>query len=298
MDEDLLAEPPETPSAKAPLDGGLSAAILLMLLAEDEAAAILQQLDPAQVKNMGKAMFEAASASEMDVERALENFVANNRQLSTLAVGANGRIRDMMQKALGDSRAGNILSEIEPEPQKPSLETLRWMDVAAISQLVASEHPQVAAVILSAISPEVAAIAISGLPEQLQADLLFRSANLNSIPAEAIADLEAIIARRSGAALQQAEIKIGGGDDVGKIVNSLSRPMGERLLKSIRKKDRVLADTIEEAMFVFDNLDELDSKTLGAVLRNVDGDRLALALKGVPENARHAFGACSPNGGR
>jgi flagellar motor switch protein FliG len=281
MDEDIVIEEEQAATAVPAINGGFSAAILMMLLEDGDAASILQHLTPAEVKALGKGMFEAANACETDVDRALENFVASNRDLSALAVGAPLRIRDMMHKALGNVRADNILSEIAPESSAPSLDMLRWMDIPSITQIIVSEHPQVAAVILSVLTPEVSAQAISGLNEAKQTDLLYRSARLQSVPADAIADLEAILSLYSGRKADAPEVKLGGRNDVARIVNNLSRPLGEKLLRSLRKKDRLLADAIEEEMFVFEDLGQLDAKALGAILRNVDADKIALAVKGA-----------------
>jgi flagellar motor switch protein FliG len=278
---DIDMERPEPGQVAPVLDGGLSAAILLMLLDDSDAAAILKYLDPTEVKSLGKAMFEASNATEGDVELALEQFVSSNRDVSSLAVGAPVRIRGMMNEALGNVRADNILAEIAPVSSAPSLDILRWMDVPTLGHLIATEHPQVAAIILSVLTPEVAAQALAGLDEQAQVDLLYRSARLKTVPAEAIEDLEAILALFSHQQAAAPDIKLGGQNDVARIVNNLSRPLGEKLLRSLRKKDRQLADAIEEEMFVFDNLADLDAKSLGAVLRNVEAAQLALAIKGA-----------------
>ncbi len=283
MDEDILIDEGDAVTIIPAITGGFSAAILMMLLEDGDAASILQHLTPTEVKALGKGMFDAANASETDVDRALENFVASNRDLSALAVGAPLRIRDMLHKALGNVRADNILAEIAPETSAPSLDMLRWMDIPSITQIIVSEHPQVAAVILSVLLPEVSAQAIAGLDETKQTDLLFRSARLQSVPAEAIEDLEVILSLYSGRKADAPEIKLGGRNDVARIVNNLSRPLGEKLLRSLRKKDRLLADAIEEEMFVFDDLAALDAKALGAILRNVDADKIALAIKGASD---------------
>lgn len=284
MDEDLSPDETAAFATAAPgISGELSAAILMMLLEDGDATTILQHLAPDEVKALGKGMFEASSANENDVEKALESFVASNRDLSALAVGAPVRIRDMMHKALGNVRAGNILSEIEPQSSAPSLDILRWMDTASISELVASEHPQVAAVILSVLTPEVSAVAIASLDEATQTDLLFRSANLRSIPAEAIEDLEAILMNYTSGKAHAPDVALGGRNEVARIVKNLPRAAAEKLLRSLRKKDRLLADAIEEEMFVFDDLAALDAKALGTILRNVDSDQIALAVKGASD---------------
>ena len=280
MDEDLDEMTPTEPMAA--LDGGLSAAILLMLLEDGDSSSVLQHLDPAEVKSLAKGMFEASCATENDVENALEVFVSNNRDLSQLAVGAPVRIRGMMNMALGDSTADRLWSQIAPvKAAPPSLEALQWLDTATVSSLVANEHPQLSAIILSALPAEVAAEAFANLDEAVQADLLFRTATLGPVPSAAIADIEAILANYAATVGDSPLINLGGHNDVAKIVNNLARPQAEKLLKSIRKKDKRLADAIEEGMFIFADLAQLDAKTLGAVMRNVEADRLALAIKGA-----------------
>ena len=281
MDEDL--DVITAPAPIASLDGGLSAAILLMLLEDGDSSAVLQHLDPAEVKSLAKGMFEASCATENDVESALEVFVRNNRDLSTLAVGAPVRIREMMNLALGDSTASRIWTQIAPiqNTSPASLEALQWLDTATVSALIAAEHPQLAAIILSALPAEVAAEALAGLDELVQADLLFRTATLGPVPAAAIADIEAILANYAASSGDDPLVNMGGHGDVAKIVNNLARPQAEKLLKSIRRKDKRLADAIEEGMFIFADLAGLDTKSLGAVMRNVEADRLALAIKGA-----------------
>lgn len=283
MDDDLMLAQADAAARAQPIRGEFSAAILMMLLEDSDAASILQHLTPAEVKALGKGMFDAAQASETDVECALQNFVTNNRDLSSLAVGAPMRIREMMHKALGNVRADNILSEIAPESSAPTLDILRWMDLASITHILDTEHPQVAAVILSVLTPEISAQAIAGFAETKQTDLLFRSARLESVPAGAIDDLERILAAYTGKKSEAAAVKLGGRSDVAQIVNNLSRPLGEKLLRALRKKDRLLANAIEEQMFVFDDLAGLDTKALGAILRNVDADKIALAIKGASD---------------
>jgi flagellar motor switch protein FliG len=263
------------------VNGELSAAIMMMLLDDCDASAVLQHLTPAEIKSLGKGMFEASNASENDIERALDSFVIGNGDLSTLAVGAPHRIRGMMQQALGDVRAGTILSEIEPETPAPSLDILRWMDAETISALVAGEQPQISAVIVSVLPPEVAALAIAALDEAVQADIVYRAATLQPVSSEAIEDLEAVLSSCSQQRSMAPELRFGGRNEVAQIVNNLSRASGDKLLRSLRKKDRLLANAIEDEMFVFDDLAQLDVKALGAVLRNVESDQIALAIKGA-----------------
>jgi Flagellar motor switch protein len=254
-----------------------------MLLDESEAAAILKHLGPDEVRQLAKAMFDTASATESEIDQALDRFVTRSRSVSALAVGADTRIRTVINQAVGNVRADNILAAVAPQSSAASLEMLRWMDVDAISALLASEHPQVGALILSVLVPDVAARAIETLDEGLQADLVLRAAMLNAVPAAAIEDLEAVLAAANVGGQRVAKQPIGGPSDVAKIMKVMPRHLSERTIRALKKHDRQLAQTIEEEMFVFDNLRDLDMRSLGTVLRAVDAAQLALALKGADD---------------
>ncbi len=266
------------------IEGSAAAAILLMLLDESEAATILKQLGPEEVRQLAKAMFDTANASEQQIGQALDRFVTRSRDVSALAIGADTRIRTVINEAVGNVRADNILAAVAPQRSAASLEMLRWMDVDAISGLLASEHPQVGALILSVLVPDVAARAIETLDEVLQADLVLRAAMLTSVPAAAIEDLEAVLASANVDGQRVAKQAIGGPSDVAKIMKKMPKQLSERTLRSLKKHDRILAQTIEEEMFIFENLRDLDKKSLSSVLRSVDAAQLAIALKGADED--------------
>ena len=278
-----VAELDNSPALPA-IEGSAAAAILLMLLDESEAATILKQLDPDEVRQLAKAMFDTANASEQQIGQALDRFVTRSRDVSALAIGADTRIRTVINEAVGNVRADNILAAVAPQRSAASLEMLRWMDVVAISGLLASEHPQVGALILAVLVPDVAARAIETLDELLQADLVLRAAMLTSVPAAAIEDLESVLASANVDGQRVAKQAIGGPSDVAKIMKKMPKQLSERTLRSLKKHDRILAQTIEEEMFIFENLRDLDKKSLSAVLRSVDAAQLAIALKGADED--------------
>ena len=278
-----VAEMDLSPAMPA-IEGSAAAAILLMLLDESEAATILKQLDPDEVRQLAKAMFDTANASEQQIGLALDRFVTRSRDVSALAIGADIRIRTVINEAVGNVRADNILAAVAPQRSAASLEMLRWMDVDAISGLLASEHPQVGALILSVLVPDVAARAIETLDELLQADLVLRAAMLTSVPAAAIEDLESVLASANVDGQRVAKQAIGGPSDVAKIMKKMPKQLSERTIRALKKHDRILAQTIEEEMFIFENLRDLDKKSLSSVLRSVDAAQLAIALKGADED--------------
>lgn len=274
------------------VDGLSAAAILMMLLSEDEAAAIMRGLDPDTIRTLGQTMFRMADADETLVEAALDMFVTRCRSVPAMSVGAEDRIRGVITQAVGNVRADNILSEIAPRDSKAALDIIRWMDAADIARILATEHRQVGALILAVLTSDVAAQALANFPEQEQAELLARAARLTSVSRDAIASLEDVLTRAVPAAKQAPSLKLAGKSEAAKIVNKMKKADGLRIIKSLKKIDRALGQEIEDEMFVFENLAELDDKALGAVLRAVDGAVLSLALKGAPADLAERMLGC------
>ncbi len=287
MQPDLIEaenEAGEDVEGLAGIQGSAAAAILLMLLEEGDAASILKHFEADEVKQLAKAMYDSAQASEVEIEEALERFVIGSRSVTTLGVGANERIRTVINEAVGNIRADNILAAVAPQSSAASLEMLRWMEVPAISRLIANEHAQVGAIILSVLLPDIAAQALETVDDAMQMDLIYRAARLSSVSAAAIEDLEYILSRASGAEQHRVQHKIGGPTDVAKIMKEMPRTLSEKLIKNMKRRDRAMADTIEDEMFIFENLRELDFKSLGAVLRSADAAVLSIALKGTDKS--------------
>lgn len=265
------------------IDGAAAAAILLLLLDEADASAVVKDLDQDDVRRLGKAMFAATDADEASVEAALDYFASECRHIGSLAVDADARIRSVMHGALGNVRADNILSSIAPQSSAPSLNIIRWMELDQIQAILASEHPQVGALILAVLVPAVAAKAIEALDERLQVDLMLRAAQLRSVSLAAIEDLEAVLTLVTDRSSAGPRHSIGGPSDVAKIIKQMPKPLSDRAIRALKKQDKQLSQIIEDEMFVFENLMELDKKSLGSVLRNVEAKQLALALKGADD---------------
>jgi flagellar motor switch protein FliG len=273
-------------------EGCEAAAILLMLLAEEEAADVLSRLDPEEVQQLGGAMFGVADVSENQVNGVLDLFVTRARARTTIGFGADGHIRGMMERALGADRADNILARITPPARASALDAFKWMDPRTIADLIEQEHPQIAALVLAHLDPPVAADVLQLLDEDTQTDVIYRVATLGPVTAEALDDLEAVLLRQINRASQGATTKRGGASEAAKIVNNTRQAAEVRIIKSLAKVDRTLARMIEDEMFVFDNLNALDEKSLGTLLRAVESDTLIVALKGCEAGLRQKMFGC------
>lgn len=280
-------------ATQAQPSGSEAAAILLMLLAEEEAAEVLSLLQPEEVQHLGGAMFNVANVSEDQVDDVVDLFVESARARTTIGFGANQQIRGIMERALGNEKAEKILSRITPATSTNALDSLRWMDPEAIAKLVGHEHPQIAALVLAHLDPAKAADVLQLLDENLQAEVIYRVATLGPVTAEAIEDLEQLLnAPTSKGATSSPATKRGGASEAAKIVNNARTAAEQRIIKALAKLDKNLARSIEDEMFIFDNLLALDDKSMGALLRTVENDILVVALKGADERMKTKMFGC------
>ncbi|MDJ0276565.1 flagellar motor switch protein FliG [Sphingomonas sp. 2R-10] len=268
------------------------AAVLMMLVGDEEAAAILQKLDPEEVQQLGKAMFTVADVSEDEVTVVLDDFVEKARDRTTVGFDPRPHIEMVMNKALGAAKAESVLARITPVETACAIELLDWMDAAEIVSLIKDEHPQIAAVLLANLEPGIAAQVLEGLPEASQPQILHRIAKLGPITAEAIETLKSMLSRRMTGRTSGTNVQLGGAKDAAKILSSGRKATETRVMPKLAKIDRDIARQIEDQLFVFDNLLEMDDKNLGVLIRNVDSDMLVRALKGVDEAARGRFLGC------
>ncbi|KTT75523.1 flagellar motor switch protein FliG [Sphingomonas endophytica] len=272
------------------------AAVLMMLVGEDEAAAILQKLDPEEVRKLGTAMFAVADVSEEEVGLVLDDFVGKARERTGITFNPAPHVEAVMTRALGREKAESVLAQITPAEAVCEIDLLDWLDASEIAAMLDKEHPQIAAVMIANLDPSVGSQVLELLPELVQPDILHRIARLGPITPDAVDALRMLIASRSGGAGggggTSAALHLGGAREAAKILQGARKSVEQRVMPKLLKMDRDIARQIEEAMFVFDNLLELDDKGLSTLIRNVDGDTLGRALKGVDEAARNRILGC------
>lgn len=268
------------------------AAVLMMLVGEEEAAAILQKLEPDEVRQLGKAMFAVADVSEGEVEGVLDDFVGRARERTGIAFDPRPKIEAVMHRALGPEKADSVLARITPADAACGIDLLDWLDATEIAGMIEKEHPQIAAVLIANLDPTIGSQVLELLPSAVQPDVLHRIATLGPITPEAVETLRAMLASRGGGAQQGAQMQLGGTREAAKILQSARKATEQRVMPKLFKLDKETAKAIEEAMFVFDNLLDMDDKNLGTLIRNIDGDILTRALKAVDEAARNRFLGC------
>jgi len=268
------------------------AAVLMMLVGEEEAAAILQKLDPEEVRQLGKAMFNVADVGEPEVDLVLDDFVGKARERTDIGFDPKPIIESVMNKALGPEKADSVLARITPPDAQCQIELLDWMDAGEIAGMIEKEHPQIAAVVIANLDQDVAGQVLELLPDAVQPEILHRVARLGPITPEAVETLKTMLANRTSAGGKGAGVMLGGTKEAAKILSGARKTTEQRVMPKLFKIDRDVAKAIEEALFVFENLLDMDDKNLGTLIRNVDSDLLTRALKGVDEETRNRFLSC------
>ena len=272
--------------------GSAAAAILLMTLGDDEAAEILSHLDPVEVQHLGSAMFDVTDVSESQVENVFDLFMTKARARTSIGFGAAPKIKAVMEHALGQERAETVLARITPPTRSRALDALRWMDARTIASICEVEHPQITALIMAHLEPPIAADVLQLMPPERQPDIIYRIARLGSVTAEAIEELEQILVGAVARTTSAPSPVRGGASEAAKIMTNTKSGTDQRIIRSLSKLDRQMAQKIEDEMFVFDDLMKIDERNLGTLLQNIPADVLAPALKGADPGLRDKMFGC------
>lgn len=274
------------------LSGTQKCAILMMLLGEEEAAEILSNLSPREVQHLGTAMYSVADVDQRTVNVVLDEFLAIIKAQTSLGLGAGNYIRNVMNRALGEDKAGSILSRITPESSNKGIEILEWMDSRSIAEMIQTEHPQIMAIVISYLEYAQAADVLSLLPQDMQPDVIRRIAILDTVAPAAVKELEEVMQTQFRANSSLRASSVGGVKAAAYIMNFTKTENEQRIMKTLMKTDKPLMTEIQENMFVFENLIDVDDKSLQVLLRSVDTDLLVKALKGADDLLRDKLFGC------
>lgn len=274
----------------APLQAADSAAVMMMLLAEEQTAELLSALDPRELRLLGEKMVALGEIGPDVIAQAIAGFVAKTERMGLVAHDRVGQVHAMMSRAVGDVKADNVMRRIAPAaPQTSPLELARWLTPDALVPLLKGEHPQAIAVLLIQLDPEVAAAVLHALPPLVQPEIVHRIATLGPVAPQAIEMLEELLSRRITESHGQRPLQMGGAREAAEIINGIGKVAEKHVMGALAKRDKVLARQIEEEMFKFEHLFVLDAQAMGALLRDVPNETLIDALKGIAEDEREVF---------
>lgn len=265
------------------------AAVLLLLLGEQEAANIIKYMDPKEVQRIGGAMVSAADLSQEAVNFVLDEFVSTLKKQTSLGLGTSDYVEDVLKRALGEDKAASVMGRILPGQASKGLDILKWMDARAISDMVRNEHPQVIAIILSVLDFEVAADVLSFLPQPIRPEIMQRVASLETVQPAAMQELENIMKKQFSNNSSARSSSVGGVKQAAKIMNFVKVDMESQIMDGLMGLDEDITLQIQDNMFTFENLVDVDNRAIQTIMRNVDQDLLMTALKGASEFVKEKF---------
>ncbi|MFA5627384.1 MAG: flagellar motor switch protein FliG [Thiohalomonadaceae bacterium] len=267
---------------KTNLSGPERAAILMMAVGEEVATAIMKHMGPKEVQRIGEAMALTSNVSREQVEDVVSNFAQTFGDQTAIGVGAEDYLRKILVNSLGEEKAAGLIDRILVGRSSKGLEALKWMEPRAIAEVVRLEHPQIIAIVLSYLDSDQAASVLSLLPENMRADILMRIASLDGIQPSALQELDEILDKQfSGATGSLKSSSVGGTKAAANILNFMDTSIEGAILERVSAVDNDLAQKIQDLMFVFDNLAEVDDRSIQALLREISSDTLIIALKGA-----------------
>ncbi len=274
------------------------AAILLLSVGEGNAAKILRYLTPKEVQRVGAQMTKMQDISTEQMQAVLESFLIEAYAATGLGVGNESYIRNALIEALGEEKANSLIDNILMSDKTKGLESLRWMNPKLVANTIRGEHPQIKAVILSYLYPDQAAEVLAQFSEKARTDLVMRIATMETVNQTALQELNKIVeGELTGSGLQQGQF-LGGVKFAADIVNNMDSSLEQTLMEHIKEVDEPLGTKIQDLMFVFDDLKNIDDKGIQALLREVSSEVLVLALKAADEDLKSKiFGNMSKRAG-
>ena len=265
------------------LDGVDKAAILLLSLTEEDAAQILKHLEPKQVQKVGMAMAALDDLSQAKISAVHNLFIEQIQSFSTIGFQSEDFIKKALTAALGEDKAASLIDQIVMGSGAKGLDSLKWMDSKQVANIIRNEHPQIQTIVLSYLEPEQSAEILSQFPEKVRLDLTMRIANLEEVQPAALQELNEIMEKQFAGQAGAQAAKMGGLKAAADIMNYLDTNVEGQLMDSIREHDEEMSQQIQDLMFVFENLIDVEDRGIQAILREVQQDVLMKAIKGTDD---------------
>ncbi len=267
-------------------DGLNKSAILLLSLGENEAAEVFKYLGPKEVQKLGTAMASLTNISREKIDSVFSEFYDAAGEKTTLGMGSDEYIRNVLKKALGDDKAASLIDRILQGGDTSGIEGLKWMDASTVAELIHNEHPQIIATILVHLEADQASEILSHFTDRLRNDTLLRIATLDGIQPAALKELNDVMSKLLAGGANIKKSTLGGVKVVAHIMNYMGGGQETAAIENIRDNDPEMAQQILDAMFVFENLMDVDDRGIQLLLREVQSESLIVALKGASEDLR------------
>lgn len=271
------------------LSGTEKSAVMLMTLGEDQAAEVFKHLNPKEVQQLSMAISNMRQISNNELAEVLTEFEESAIQFAALNINTNDYLRSVLVKALGEERAASLLEDIFDKQESTSgIESLNYMEPQTVADIIRDEHPQIIATILVHLKRNLAADVLELFEERQRNDIMLRIATFGGVQPAALAELTEVLNNLlDGQNLKRS--KMGGVRTAAEIINLMKNQQEESVINAMRDYDGELAQRIIDEMFLFENLIEVDNRSIQRILQEISNDSLVIALKGCNQALRDHF---------
>ncbi len=239
-----------------------------------------------KAREFARETLRPASLKRDQIEGVLHDFRKEAEEKTHVGMANDEYIRSVLTKALGNERAGTLIDRILQGGDTAGIESLKWMDAAAVAELIKNEHPQIIATILVHLDRDQASAILGSFVERLRNDVILRIATLDGIQPSALKELNDVLTKLLAGNTNIKKSAMGGVRAAAEILNFMGTANETSVINSVRDYDPELAQGIQDEMFVFDNLNDLDDRSIQLLLREVQSESLILALKGATPELR------------
>ena len=267
-------------------DGVMKSAILMLALGQEEAAEVMKFLSPKEVQKLGAAMTTLKSVGREQVDAVVDDFLTAADLTADIGMDSDEYIRSVLQKALGDDEASNVLHQILESRDATGIISLRLMDAATVAEFIQNEHPQIIATILVHLEPDHASKIIGYFPNSLRQDVMLRIATLDGVKPVALRELNDVMNKLLTGNDSLKKKSMGGIKVAADIINFMSGDNETVVMEGLKSYDDEMAQKIMDEMFVFDDIIDIEDKAIQVILKEVQSDMLIIALKGTTEQMR------------
>lgn len=269
------------------ITGVQKAAILLIALGPDKSSNVFKHLKEDEIEQLTLEIANTRSVSPAMKDAVLDEFYEVCLAQQYIAEGGIGYAKDLLEKALGSERAKDVIGKLTASLQVRPFEFVRKTDASQLLNFIQDEHPQTIALILSYLSSNQASAIISALSPEKQTDVAKRIAQMDRTSPDVIKEVEKVLEQKLASLVNQDYTIVGGVDSIVDILNTVDRGTEKHIMESLEIEDPELADEIRNKMFVFEDILSLDDRSIQRVLREVDNNELAVALKGSNEEVQN-----------
>ena len=269
------------------LNGTQKAAILLIALGPEKSALIFKHLKEEEIETLTLEIANTRSVSPQEKEDVLNEFYQVCLAQEYIAEGGIGYAKDLLEKALGQERANDVINRLTASLQVRPFEFVRKADPSQLLNFIQDEHPQTSAMILSYLAPGQASLIISSLPPDKQADVAKRIAMMDRTSPDVIKEVESVLERKLASMINQDYTIVGGVDAIVAILTMVDRGTEKHIMETLEIEEPELADEVRKKMFVFEDILLLDDRAIQRVMRDVDNNDIAIALKVANEEVKN-----------